>query len=74
MKTITIKFTIKEARSLDLLICECGWPENNHFSPDIDGKRLCAHTDKCKGFNEVVRRGQKVSEEDLISIGSIWPL
>lgn len=59
MKTITIKFTMKDARSLGLLVCECGYPKNNHFD---FGKKVCAHTDKCKGYKEVPRYGKLIKK------------
>jgi len=56
-KTITVKFTRNEAKKLGLLICTCGYPENNHFD---FGKKTCAHTSNCKGYKEVLRWGKVV--------------
>lgn len=54
---VTIKMTKTEARSQGLLVCECGWPKNNHFD---FGKKQCAHSDKCSGWKEVARIGKLV--------------
>ena len=54
-KSITIKLDKKEAEALGLLVCgSCGYPRNNHFS---FGKKLCAHSNECKGYKEVSRAG-----------------
>lgn len=52
-----IKLTRKEALSLGLLVCKCGYPPNNHFD---FGKKLCAHTNKCTGYKEKLRIGKLV--------------
>jgi hypothetical protein len=44
----------KKARELGILVCECGYPENNHFS---FGKRTCAHTKVCTGYKEKATKG-----------------
>lgn len=58
---VTIKFTRREAHALGLLFCACGYPENNHFD---FGKRLCAHTNRCKGYKEVPKLGTLVNQKD----------
>lgn len=50
-----MEFTKKEAESLGLLTCECGYPKNNHFD---FGKKVCAHTENCTGYKEVARVGK----------------
>jgi len=55
--TVTIKFTRKAAYEQGLLICECGYPKNNHFD---SGKGKCAHTEKCDGYKEKARYGKIV--------------
>jgi hypothetical protein len=57
-KYVTIRFTKAKAYSLGLLICECGWPKNNHF--DFD-ERVCAHNSECTGYKEVSRDGEIVN-------------
>lgn len=57
MKPVRIQMTKKQAMELGLLVCECGYPKNNHFN---FGKKLCAHTDKCKGYKEVARVGKLI--------------
>lgn len=50
-----IEMTRKQATKLGLLICQCGYPKNNHFD---FGKKLCAHNSKCKGYKETARYGR----------------
>lgn len=57
---VVIKFTRQEAKELGLLICTCGWPENNHFAFE---ERKCAHSHLCKGYKEVPKRGKFVKEQ-----------
>lgn len=54
MKTVIIKMSRKEALEYGLLVCKCGYPENNHFST---GKRECAHDKQCTGYREISRMG-----------------
>lgn len=56
-KKIRIEMTRKQAMEYGLLICECGWPKNNHFD---FGKKVCAHTKACKGYKEVARVGKLI--------------
>lgn len=58
---LTIKFTRREAQSLGILVCECGYPENNHFD---FGKRLCAHSNSCKGYREKLKVGTLVKQRN----------
>lgn len=58
---VTIRFTRIEAKALGLFICECGYPENNHFD---FGKRLCAHSSKCTGYKERIRYGTLVKQRN----------
>ena len=60
-KRIIISFTRREAESLGLLVCECGYPKNNHF--DFDEK-VCAHTTKCTGYKEIARNGKLINENE----------
>jgi hypothetical protein len=62
MKKFLIEFTKKEADSLGLFICECGWPENNHFDFSVlgDKKRPCAHNKKCKNYRPKSRIGKLI--------------
>lgn len=55
---VIIKMSKKDAYELGLLICVCGWPKNNHYKT---GKKECAHTPHCKGYNEIARRGKLLS-------------
>lgn len=56
-KTITIRLDRKDALELGLLVCICGWPENNHYSFE---RRKCAHNSNCQGFKEVAKRGKMI--------------
>lgn len=58
-KYVTIKMTQQEAYEQGLLICECGWPKNNHFSFD---KQVCAHNKDCAGYKEIARYGKLVKK------------
>lgn len=51
-KTITIRYSRENALKLGLLICECGYPPNNHFG--YTG--ACAHND-CKKYKEIANGG-----------------
>jgi len=51
---VVIRMTRQEALAHGLLICECGYPENNHF--DFDN-RVCAHNKECKGYKEKATAG-----------------
>ena len=53
----TFKMTRGDANKLGLLICKCGWPENNHFD---FGNRPCAHSTACRGYEEIARRGRLI--------------
>ena len=59
---IRIEMTRRQAYSFGLLICECGYPKNNHFD---FGKKVCPHTNECKGYKEIARVGKllKVREK-----------
>lgn len=59
MKSVVIKYTRMQAKELGLLVCECGWPENNHFS---FGKKVCAHNPTCKGYKEKAKIGKLIKE------------
>ena len=52
---IILEITRREAKEFGLLICECGWPENNHFK---FGRKKCAHDLSCTGYKEVSRIGK----------------
>lgn len=53
IKLIKVEMTLEQAKKLGIVFCEsCGYPPNNHFD---FGKRLCAHTDKCKGYKQAIR-------------------
>lgn len=54
-RSITIKMSRKDAKELGLLVCQCGWPKNNHFD---FGEKKCAHSKRCKGYKERSRRGK----------------
>ena len=56
---VTLRMTRKRALELGLLICECGWPENNHFD---HGSRPCAHS-TCKAYRERGVSGTTVVSE-----------
>lgn len=57
MRKVRIEMTTKDAMALGLLVCECGWPKNNHF---VFGKKQCAHNKKCTGYKEKARRGKLI--------------
>ena len=57
-KYVTIKMTRKDAKGLGLLICTCGYPENNHYN---FGKRECAFT-FCGGYEEIARCGKIIKK------------
>lgn len=58
--TIKIVMTRDEAKSLGLLTCACGHPENNHFD---HGKKPCAHC-PCGKYDERSRVGHVVKNHD----------
>lgn len=62
VKYVTIKMTHKEAMENDLLRCECGYPQNNHFDNKKYGDMMgtCAHEDSCLGYMEVARVGELI--------------
>lgn len=62
-KTVTIKMTRQEALEMGLLVCECGWPENNHWEGHHGGhnNRTCPHNPLCTGFKERARRGKLIT-------------
>lgn len=53
---VTLRMTRKQAMYYGLLICECGYPQNNHF----DGTGPCAHNSECKAYTERARTGMEV--------------
>lgn len=58
-----LKVSRKELQKYGLLVCECGWPENNHFS---FGKRKCANTNSCSGYKEVPRIGSLIKSKNKL--------
>lgn len=56
-KYVTIKMTQQEGYERGLLVCECGWPKNNHYD---FGKKECAHNNTCTGYKEVARVGKLI--------------
>lgn len=59
MARITITFTRDSALALNLLVCRCGHPPNNHFGFD---KQPCAHC-KCEGYQEIARGGGVIESD-----------
>jgi len=57
MKAIRIQMSRKQAMELGLLVCECGYPKNNHFD---FGKKVCAHNKECKGYKEKAKVGKLI--------------
>lgn len=53
---ITLRMTRKRALSFGLLLCECGYPTNNHFG--YTG--ACAHNSTCKQYKERARFGVEI--------------
>ena len=58
MKTVTIEFTRKEALQLNLLVCKCGHPINNHFT--FDNKVVECARCSCKKYDEIANYGSLV--------------
>lgn len=60
-KTVTIRFSRTLAKALDLLRCQCGHPESNHFNSPDEYPRPCAWPGcHCRNYDEVVQYGKRV--------------